>query len=185
MTSVTAAMMPGVSLWRTMRVVYWPVRETSMPLTSVTRMFPPPILEPRRDTWRPFASVKVTRAVFGWAPSMSPVEIWTLSPAAFASSGAWRMRTSSVAIPMIPAIRALSVPCPLYVFAKDPWRRMSAFTAGAPRRVLVIRPILAAPAVWELEGPIITGPSISNTFIGIPSLLWFLLKLLVKVYIKM
>ena len=38
--------------------------------------------------WRPFASVKVTRAVFGWAPSMSPVEIWTLSPAAFASSGA-------------------------------------------------------------------------------------------------
>ena len=41
---------------------------------------------------------------------------------------------------------------------------MSAFTAGAPSRARVILPILAAPAVWELEGPIITGPRISNTF---------------------
>ena len=41
---------------------------------------------------------------------------------------------------------------------------MSAFTAGAPNRARVILPILAAPAVWELEGPIITGPRISNTF---------------------
>ena len=34
--------------------------------------------------------------------------------------------------------------------------------------------ILAAPAVCELEGPIITGPKISNTFIIYPFLLFFI-----------
>ena len=39
---------------------------------------------------------------------------------------------------------------------------MAALTGGAPSSVRAMAPILAAPAVWELEGPIITGPSISK-----------------------
>lgn len=33
----------------------------------------------------------------------------------------------------IPPTMALSVPCPLYVLAKDPWNRISAFATGAPK----------------------------------------------------
>ena len=39
---------------------------------------------------------------------------------------------------------------------------MAALTGGAPSSVRAMAPILAAPAVWELEGPIITGPSMSK-----------------------
>ena len=39
---------------------------------------------------------------------------------------------------------------------------MAALTGGAPSSVRAMAPILAAPAVCELEGPIITGPSISK-----------------------
>ena len=113
MTSVTAAMVPGASRWSTIRVVCCPVMDTSMPLTSFTSIFPPPMLLPKSETVLPAASVRVTLAVLGWAPSMSPVAMFTSNPCSLASSGALRIRLSSVAIPMIPAMRALSVPWPL------------------------------------------------------------------------
>lgn len=45
----------------------------------------------------------------------------------------------------------------------------TASTGSAPRSFLVISPILAAPAVWELDGPTITGPRMSKMFILLPS----------------
>ena len=39
-----------------------------------------------------------------------------------------------------------------------------------------MRPIRAAPAVWELEGPIITGPRMSNTFICLSAFLFIFAK---------
>ena len=80
---------------------------------------------------------------------------------------------------IIPLITSANVACGFH--ASDPvvmektcllytsWSMISAFTAGAPRRERVMSPILAAPAVWELDGPIMTGPKISNTFIVLSS----------------
>ena len=75
------------------------------------------------------------------------------------------MRISSGFIPRSPAISARSVPCPPPVAANDPLKLIMAFTGSSPSIVLVTYPILTAPAVWELDGPTITGPRISNMFI--------------------
>ena len=40
------------------------------------------------------------------------------------------------------------------------------FTGGAPSSVRAMAPIRAAPAVWELEGPIMFGPRTSKTLIN-------------------
>ena len=84
-----------------------------MPFTAVMRMLPPPTLAPCTVTDRPDASHRRMRAVLGWAPSSSTVSMETARPAASASSGARRMRSSSGAMPMMPAMMALSVPWPL------------------------------------------------------------------------
>ena len=65
-------------------------------------------------------------------------------------------------MPSRPPTSARSVPWPEPVSAKEPYRWMAAFTGGAPSSVRAMAPIRAAPAVWELEGPIITGPSMSK-----------------------
>jgi hypothetical protein len=44
---------------------------------------------------------------------------------------------------------------------------MSACTGFCPRIAAARRPRRQAPAVWELDGPIMTGPIISNTFMAI------------------
>ena len=41
---------------------------------------------------------------------------------------------------------------------------MLALTGVSPSSLRATIPILTAPAVWELEGPIMTGPMISNSF---------------------
>src|SRR5699024_11917532 len=54
-------------------------------------------------------------------------------------------------------------PCPLYVLAKDSYMLIFANFGSSPNKSRAALLILAAPAVCELEGPIITGPIISNT----------------------
>ena len=68
----------------------------------------------------------------------------------------------------------MQVPKTGKVFAKEPCKNMCAFTGVFPRRALVTRPIRAAPAVCELDGPIMTGPRMSNTFILIFLFLLFI-----------
>ena len=43
----------------------------------------------------------------------------------------------------------------------------SAFKTGQPNIFLAMRAMEAAPAVWELEGPIMFGPSTSKTLINV------------------
>src|SRR5699024_1818201 len=73
------------------------------------------------------------------------------------------MRGSSVLKPNKPPTKAKSVPCPLYVLANDSYKLIFIHSGSIPNNVLAASPIRAAPAVCELEGPIITGPMISNT----------------------
>ena len=40
---------------------------------------------------------------------------------------------------------------------------MTAFFGSSFKISLAMRPMRAAPAVWELEGPIMTGPTTSKT----------------------
>ena len=81
-------------------------------------------------------------------------------------TSASRRRVSSGAKPKSPATMALSVPWPRPVQAKLPCRPMSARTGCDPSSARATPPMRAAPAVWLLEGPIMTGPMISNTFMG-------------------
>ena len=75
---------------------------------------------------------------------------------------------SSTAMPIRPAISARSVPCPRYVRANDPESVMTAFAISSSISPRAARPMRAAPAVCELEGPIITGPIMSNMSKGMP-----------------
>ena len=43
----------------------------------------------------------------------------------------------------------------------------AAFKTGQPNIFLAMRAMEAAPAVWELEGPIMFGPSTSKTLINV------------------
>ena len=63
----------------------------------------------------------------------------------------------------MPATIAVSVPWPRPVCAKEPYRVTEAAFTLPPARRLATCPMRTAPAVWELEGPIIRGPIISNT----------------------
>src|SRR5699024_8349614 len=73
------------------------------------------------------------------------------------------MRGSSVLKPNKPPTKAKSVPCPLYVLKNDSYQSISILAGSIPNNVLAASPIRAAPAVCELEEPIITRPMISNT----------------------
>jgi len=64
---------------------------------------------------------------------------------------------------MIPPNNALSVECPLYTSPKDPWSKKCTLVGVASKIALANWPILAAPAVCELDGPTITGPAMSKT----------------------
>ena len=129
----------------------------------VMRMLPPPTDAPRTRTVRPEAPVRWMTAVFGCARSRLTFWNEKTSPCSSAMASASRMRSSSGAKPRMPAISALSVPWPRYVCANDPCRLMSARTAGSPRTLRAMRPRRTAPAVCELDGPIMTGPTMSNT----------------------
>src|SRR5699024_8327406 len=69
---------------------------------------------------------------------------------------------SSGLMPSRPATRAISVPWPRPVSAKEPKRPMCALSGMPPSRVRPMRPMRTAPAVCELDGPTITGPRISK-----------------------
>ena len=51
------------------------------------------------------------------------------------------------------------------VAAKEPWSSSSARRGVLPSSLRVRNPILAAPAVWDDDGPTIIGPMISKIFI--------------------
>ena len=72
------------------------------------------------------------------------------------------MRRSSGFMPSSPATRARSVPWPGPVSAKEPCRWILASTGSSPSSVRAMLPMRTAPAVWELDGPTITGPRISK-----------------------
>ena len=73
---------------------------------------------------------------------------------------------SSGRIPSRPATSARSVPWPVPVAAKEPWSSSSARRGVLPSSLRVRNPILAAPAVWDDDGPTIMGPMISKMFIA-------------------
>ena len=66
-----------------------------------------------------------------------------------------------------PGHQGLVVPWPSPVEAKEPWSSSWARTGSCPSRARAMRPMRTAPAVWELEGPTMTGPRMSNRFIGV------------------
>ena len=127
-------------------------------------MRPPPRDEAETDKVCPERSVKWRTAVLGWASRSSTVRIDTSIPASLAIRKLWGRLGSSGAISSRPATMARSVPWPAPVDAKDPWSKISAWAGWLPSRCRATRPIRAAPAVWELDGPTITGPIMSKMF---------------------
>ena len=75
--------------------------------------------------------------------------------------------SSSSLSPKAPASSALSVPCPLYVSANEPYNPKDICAISPFTISLALLESLAAPAVCELDGPIITGPNTSNMLISI------------------
>ena len=84
------------------------------------------------------------------------------SPACCAREKLSGMRSSSGSMPSSPATSARAVPWPRPVAAKLPCSRISAVFGASPNRLRAVSPMRTAPAVWLLEGPVITGPSTSN-----------------------
>ena len=75
-----------------------------------------------------------------------------------ASSKAKGSRSSSGFIPSRPPTSARSVPWPAPVSAKEPYRWMAAFTGGVPSRARAMKPMRAAPAVWNWTARSSRGP---------------------------
>ena len=119
-TSVTRAMRPGASTWRTTKVVRRPVSLTCMPSMRLTRTWPPPTELPSMLTWAPSVPASSMSAVLGCSPSASPSAKLTATPRSRAIASESRRRTSSVAMPSTPATMARSVPWPRPVLAKLP-----------------------------------------------------------------
>ena len=72
--------------------------------------------------------------------------------------------------PKMPATMAVSVPWPRPVSAKEPYSVTRAALTRPFTRRLATRPMRTAPAVWELEGPIMRGPMMSNKLMLMVSL---------------
>ena len=114
------------------------------------------------------------RTVLGCALRSSTSSKRISRPACFASARLSRSRRSSVAMSISPPTIARSVPWPRQVLANDPWNPTSADSTGStrasatssPSSRLATRPMRAAPAVCELDGPIITGPRMLNSCIS-------------------
>ncbi len=145
-----------------MSVLCSPEKFASIPSRETMRIRPPPMLSATTSSVRPLLPVSWRRAVFGCAlRSCMFLKVYE-SPRSFAASKLCGMRRSSGCIPSSPAISAQSVPCPRPVSAKLPCRDMSACTGSSPSSFRAVSPMRTAPAVWLLDGPTITGPSISN-----------------------
>ena len=125
----------------------------------------PPIDSPTIVSLLPSAPMSSSSAEFGCPSSRSALPKLTSMPSSFAISMLCGIRTSSVCMPKSPATIAKCVPCPFPVARNEPYRFIFALTIGCPISFLATYPIFTAPAVWELDGPTITGPIISNKFI--------------------
>ena len=126
---------------------------------------PPPREEAVTSSRFPAASSTRSNTVLGWAPRRAARPRVSSIPAASASSKERGSRASSGRIPSRPATSARSVPWPVPVAAKEPWSSSSARRGVLPSSLRVRNPILAAPAVWDDDGPTIIGPMISKMFI--------------------
>ena len=125
-------------------------------------MRPPPTEAAFIERTRPVRLVSRSTAVFGWAERSSTGWMLNFIPCSLASPKLSGRRGSSGRRPSRPATSARSVPWPRPVVAKLPYRPMSASTGISPSSFCAVYPILAAPAVWLEEGPIMTGPRTSN-----------------------
>lgn len=65
----------------------------------------------------------------------------------------------------MPATSALSVPWPRYVSEKEPYNIKSTFTTGSFKIWLAMSAMQKAPAVLELDGPVMIGPIKSKALI--------------------
>ena len=157
--------MPGRSWLRMMRVGSSPVKRASSPSMAHTCTRPPPREEAVISSRFPAASSTRSSTVLGWAPRRAARPRVSSIPAASASSKERGSRASSGRMPSRPATSARSVPWPVPVAAKEPWSSSSARRGVLPSSLRVRNPILAAPAVWDDDGPTIMGPMISKMFI--------------------
>ena len=107
------------------------------------------------------------RALLGWTSRRTQVPKEKDSPRSRARRKLSGTRPSAGERPSSPATRAWWVPWPSPVEAKEPWSSSWARTGSCPSRARAMRPMRTAPAVWELEGPTMTGPRMSNRFIGV------------------
>jgi hypothetical protein len=75
---------------------------------------------------------------------------------------------SMILTPINPQINPIAEPCPSYVVARDPFRSNSTSTFPFPggHICLMISPIRWEAAVWELDGPLISGPITSLKILG-------------------
>ena len=110
---VTTAIIPGTSSWGITNVSDLPEIDTSVSLILLIIILPPPMDAPRISAVLPASSVSVIYAVLGCAPSISSSIKVKSRPSSVAICMLLRIRASSVSIPRIPAITALSVPWPL------------------------------------------------------------------------
>ena len=153
---------PVSSRWRTTTLVCSPVTFTSMPSMRVTTAAPPPTLTPRTSSAPPSASTMRASTVLGCSTAASrSQQNEKASPAACARSNESRTPRSSGSRPKRPAMSALSVPWPDCVCANEPYSVNSARTGAAASRLRAMRAMRSAPAVWELEGPTMMGPTMS------------------------
>ena len=165
---VTSATWPGWSRLWTIRVGESPLKFTLMPSSLLTMMRPPPREEACTSSSRPPAVDSCRMAVFGCASFNSILSKVNASPCSTASAKLSGMWMSSGFMPSRPATSARSVPWPVPVAANEPESVIFAVAGCPPSSRRAISPIRTAPAVWELEGPTMTGPRISKMFMEAP-----------------
>ena len=164
---LTRAMMPGVSRCAMISVCFCAVTRRLSPSISRISMLPPPTDAPVTSIRFPLTPLRRSRTVLGCAPFNWISSKVTLRPRRFASSRLSRSRASSAATSISPPTTARSVPCPRHVRANEPQKPTRASATSSPNSRLATRPMRAAPAVCELDGPIITGPTMSKRFISV------------------
>ena len=104
---------PGTSLWCVTIVGLPPVNSIDWPSIDVITIFPPPIEEPMISDTVPSVFLITNLTVLGWASPKSVSINSYFKPFSLAISKDFPRFSSQGSIFNIPAIKALSVPCPL------------------------------------------------------------------------
>lgn len=107
------------------------------------------------------------RALLGWTSRRTQVPKEKDSPRSRARRKLSGTRPSAGERPSSPGHQGLVGAVALSGGGKGAVEQQLGPDGSCPSRARAMRPMRTAPAVWELEGPTMTGPRMSNRFIGV------------------